>query len=71
MAGGGRIIVSQYVVRQRPSGVGLGGQSWISRLLAQMFARRPRRPATDRLSNYLLRDAGLERVGGVVRRRAR
>jgi hypothetical protein len=40
-------------------------------MLAQMLARRSRKPATERLPDYLLRDAGLERFGGVVRRRVR
>jgi hypothetical protein len=39
-------------------------------MLASLFARR-RKPSADRLPDHLLRDAGLERVGGVIRRRPR
>jgi len=48
----------------------LGETNRLSKLMAHM-ARRWRRPRTDRLPDYLLRDAGLERVGGVTRRRVR
>jgi hypothetical protein len=44
--------------------------NWLSKLMARMTRRR-RRPSTDRLPDYLLRDAGLERVGGVIRHRVR
>jgi hypothetical protein len=50
--------------------IGLGETNWLSRLIARM-TRRGRRPSTDRLPDYLLRDAGLERVGGVIRHRMR
>jgi hypothetical protein len=48
----------------------LGETNRLSKLMARL-ARRWRRPPTDRLPNYLLRDAGLERIGGVTRRRLR
>jgi hypothetical protein len=35
------------------------------------LARRRRRPSMDRLPDYLLRDAGLERIVGVIGRRPR
>lgn len=48
----------------------LGETNRLSKLMARV-ARRWRRPRTDRLPDYLLRDAGLERVGGMTRRRLR
>ena len=48
----------------------LGETNRLSKLMAHL-ARRWRRPRADRLPDYLLRDAGLERVGGVTRRRLR
>jgi hypothetical protein len=36
-----------------------------------MFVRRWRTRSPDKLPEYLLRDAGLERIGGMVRRRLR
>jgi hypothetical protein len=48
----------------------LGETNRLSMLMTHL-ARRWRRPRMDRLPDYLLRDAGLERVGGVTRRRLR
>jgi hypothetical protein len=48
----------------------LGETNRLSKMMAHL-ARRWRQPRTDRLPDYLLRDAGLERVGGVTRRRLR
>jgi hypothetical protein len=48
----------------------LGETNRLSKLMTHL-SRRWRRPRTDRLPDYLLRDAGLERVGGVTRRRPR
>jgi uncharacterized protein YjiS (DUF1127 family) len=50
--------------------IGLGETTWLSRTMARL-ARRRRRPSTARLSDHLLRDAGLERVGDVTRRQLR
>ena len=47
----------------------LGETNRLSKLMAHLA--RWRRPRTERLPDYLLRDAGLERVGGVTRRRLR
>jgi hypothetical protein len=51
-------------------GIGLGETNWLSRMMARLV-RRWRRPSTDRLPDYLLRDAGLERIVGVIGRRPR
>jgi hypothetical protein len=50
--------------------IGLGETNRLSTLMTRL-ARRWRRPSTVRLPDYLLRDAGLERIGGVTRRRLR
>jgi hypothetical protein len=50
--------------------IGLDDANWLSKVAARL-TRRWRKPSTDRLSDHLLRDAGLERVGGVTRRRLR
>jgi hypothetical protein len=62
--------VIENIVQPRSFEIGLCGPNWLSRLLASLFARR-RKPSADRLPDHLLRDAGLERVGGVIRRRPR
>jgi hypothetical protein len=43
----------------------------MSRLLVRLFARSRRRPSPDRLPEHLLRDAGLDRIGGRTIRRRR
>jgi hypothetical protein len=48
----------------------LGETNRLSRLMARL-ARRWRKPSVELLPDYLLRDAGLERVGGVIRHRRR
>jgi hypothetical protein len=48
----------------------LGETNWLLGLMARL-ARSWRKPSVELLPNYLLRDAGLERVGGVTRRRLR
>jgi hypothetical protein len=50
--------------------IGLRETNWPSKLMARLM-RRWRRPSTEGLPAYLLRDAGLERVAGVTRRRLR
>jgi len=62
--------VTRSLVQPRSMEIGLGETNWLSTLIARM-TRRGQRPSTDRLPDYLLRDAGLERVGGVTRRRLR
>jgi uncharacterized protein YjiS (DUF1127 family) len=58
------------LVQPRSVEIRLGETNWLSKLMARL-ARRSRRPSTGRLSDHLMRDAGLERVGGVTRRRLR
>jgi len=62
--------VTRSLVQPRSMEIRLGETNRLSTLVARL-ARRWRRPPTDRLPDYLLRDAGLERVGGVTRRRLR
>jgi hypothetical protein len=58
------------LVQPRSIEIGLGETNWLSRLMARLTGRG-RRPSVDRLPDYLLRDAGLERVGGAIRPRRR
>jgi len=58
------------LVQPRSIEIVLDETNWLSRLTARLV-RRWRRPSADRLPDYLLRDAGLERVGGVTRARRR
>jgi hypothetical protein len=62
--------VSHYFVQPRRSNA-LSGDHWISRWLVRLFARRRRRPSADHLAEHLLRDAGLDRIGGRTIRRRR
>jgi len=62
--------VNSSLVQPRSVEIGLGETNWLSKLMGRL-ARRWRRPSPERLSEHLLRDAGLERVGGVTRRRLR
>ena len=48
----------------------LGKTNRLSKLITRL-ARRWQRLSPDRLSDHVLRDAGLERVGGVTRPRLR
>jgi hypothetical protein len=57
-------------MRPRPVTIGLGETNWLSRLTSRLM-RRWRRPSMDRLPDYLLQDAGLERIVGVIGRRPR
>jgi hypothetical protein len=50
--------------------IGLGETNWLSKLIARLV-RRWRRPSVDRLPDHLLRDAGLERIVGVIGRQPR
>jgi hypothetical protein len=43
----------------------------MSRLWARLLARGRRRPSAEHLPEYLLRDAGLDRIGGRTIRRRR
>jgi hypothetical protein len=67
---GWRRIVTSYLVQPRSLGIGLGGTKKVSGVMARLV-RRWRRMSPDRLSDHLLRDAGLERLAGVTRRRTR
>lgn len=64
-------IVSDFCVQPRRSELAPGSHTLISRLWAAIFDRRHRKPSAQRLSDHLLRDAGLERIGGTIRRRLR
>jgi hypothetical protein len=66
LAGGWRKNVTSLLVQPRSVTIGLGETNWLSRLV-----RRWRKPSVDRLPDYLLRDAGLERIVGVIGRRPR
>jgi hypothetical protein len=50
--------------------VRLGERNWLSKMTTRMV-RRWRRPSLDRVPDYLLQDAGLERIVGVIGRRPR
>ena len=63
--------MTQFVIQPRSTGVGLGEINWFSKLLAAMAVRRWRAPSVQGLSDHLLRDAGLERIGGQTRHRLR
>jgi len=63
--------VTQYAVQPRSTGIRLDGTNRLSKVLALLFVQRWRRPPADRLPDYLLRDAGLERIGGQTRCRPR
>jgi hypothetical protein len=58
-------------MQPRSAGIRLGEINWFSKLLAAMAVRRRRDPSTQGLSDHLLRDAGLERIGGQTRCRLR
>ncbi|HJT14870.1 MAG TPA: hypothetical protein VJ790_19760 [Dongiaceae bacterium] len=62
--------MTRSLVQPRSIEIGLDETSWLSKLMARLV-RRSRMPSTDRLSDHLMRDAGLERVGGVTRQRMR
>jgi len=62
--------VSSSLMQLRSGRIELGETNWLSKLTGRMV-RRWRRPSTDRLPDYLLRDAGLERIVGVIGRRPR
>jgi hypothetical protein len=57
-------------MQPRSGRIGLGETNWLSRLTSRLM-RRWRRPSLDRVPDYLLRDAGLERIVGVIGRRPR
>jgi hypothetical protein len=62
--------VNRYIVQPRSRGIARDA-TWLAKLRAFVAARRWRRPSTDRLPDHLLRDAGLDRIGGVTRHRLR
>jgi hypothetical protein len=62
--------VTSLLVQPRSVAIRLGETNWLSRLIARLV-RRWRRPLVDRVPDYLLRDAGLERIVGVIGRRPR
>jgi hypothetical protein len=70
MAGGWRNIVNSSLVQPRSMQIGLGETNRLSRLMARL-ASRWRRPSVDQLPDHLLRDAGLERIVGVIGRQPR
>jgi hypothetical protein len=57
-------------MQPRSSRIEVGGTSWLAKMLARVSMRR-RVPSTEKLSDHLLRDAGLERIGGRMHRRLR
>jgi len=57
-------------MQPRSGRIGLGETSRLSKLMARL-ATRWRRPSVERLPDHLLRDAGLERIVGVIGRRPR
>ena len=62
--------MTTLLMQPRSGRIGLVETNRLSKLMTRL-ARRLRRPSAERLPDYLLRDAGLERVGGVTRRRLR
>jgi len=58
------------LVQLRSGRIELGEMNWLPRMMARTV-RRWRRPSMDRLPDHLLRDAGLERIVGVIGRRPR
>jgi hypothetical protein len=70
MAGGWRGIVNSSLVQPRSGRIGLDETNRLSTLMTRL-ARLWRKPSVELLPDYLLRDAGLERVGGMTRRRLR
>lgn len=63
--------MTQIAMQPRSSGIEVGGTNWLAKLLARVTVRRWRAPSTEKLSDHMLRDAGLERIGGQTRRRLR
>lgn len=62
----------QYLTEPRSIPAGRGTMNRLARALHFVFARRLRRTLPARmLSDHLVRDVGLDRVSGRVRRRAR
>jgi hypothetical protein len=58
------------MVQQRSGRIALGEANRMSKLMTRL-TRPWRRPSAARLPDYLLRDAGLELVAGVIRTRRR
>jgi hypothetical protein len=58
-------------IQPRSSRIGRNATPSPAKLLARLFLRRWRTRSPDKLPDHLLRDAGLERVGGMVMHRVR
>ena len=63
--------MTYFVQRPAPSRAGEDRTNRLSRLWQWVLAQRPGRPTTDRLSNHLLRDIGLDERGRGVGRHHR
>ena len=62
--------MNRSLVQPRSGAITLDELNWLLKAKA-LLTRRWRRPSVDRLPDYLMRDAGLERIGGLTRRRLR
>jgi hypothetical protein len=60
-----------YVHERQATGVGRGRASWLGKMLRSIFIRRRPALSAERVSDYLLRDVGLQRTAGQITRRAR
>ena len=60
--------MNRSLIQPRSGTIRLDELNWLLKVKALLTRRRP---SLDRLPDYLLRDAGLERIGGLTRRRLR